>query len=233
MHIKQTFVLTLLTAMLLIGGCASRPVVSFRTVADLDHAFVPISEAPVRVMVWRHDDGEAADSGEASGAGRIVPTAQLTLEERNFLAGVQAGFARAGFEVVHADASPAYAVLAAMDTATGVYDSYRRVPVIESTTGYVHTHHGLRSYTATTSSDYIVPEKHPYVRRIITVSALPSNAATDGGALSPKAPGVVWRGCIVSDADVIDSDLAHHVATLLESWGANAQRDVKYKPAKG
>jgi hypothetical protein len=204
-------------------GCASPPIVSVRTTADLHHTFAAPATTSVNAKVWRQGTGDDA--------GHIANANELTLEERNFLAGVEHGLAQAGFTISNSD-DVAYTMLATMGTATGVYDTFRRVPVIESTTGHVHTSEGFRSYSATTTSDYIVPERRPYVHRIVSLAAVPADAVQGADSLSPELPGVVWRGRLASDADVIDTDLAHHVAVMLESWGASSQRDVKYKPAK-
>jgi len=221
--------LLLIAVVALVSGCASPPIVSVRTTADLNHHFAPPLGAGVQVKLWRDKDDVA---GAADAAGQIVPADAMTLEERNFLAGVKAGLERAGFAVVGEDARTAYIMLASVDTATGMYDTYRRVPVMDTTTGFYHTNRGMRSYTATTSSDYIVPERRPYVHRIVSLAAIPSASVQSAEKLSPNLPGVVWRGRLTSDADVIDADLAHHVMAMLESWGVSASRNVKWKPAK-
>jgi len=220
-------------AMLLLCGCGTPPAsISIRTTADLEHAFTPATSASAQVMIWRYMDSSSSDSAPGKRIGGLISTTQLTLEERNFLAGVQRGVQRAGFHVAMQPPTgeSAYVIIASLETVTGMYDTYRRVPVFESTSGHVYTRDGYEPYHATTSSEYIVPERRPFVHRIVTLSAIAVGAdSAPGTALTPNSPAVVWRGRLASDADVIDADLAQHVATLLEGWGISAQREVKHK----
>ena len=231
MRLRTLVVPLVLTLSFVLAGCAAKPIVSVRTTADFDHTFAAATGTPVSVAVWRIEESAAGAEGSgASAGGRVVPAGQLTLEERNFLADAQAGLRHAGFRVVgDAAAEAGYIMLATTETVSGMYDTYRRVPVMETTTGWSDGHHGLHPYTATTTTDYLVPERRPFVHRIVTFAAIPAGGVAEPAALSPASPAVVWRGRIASDADVIDESLPQHIANMLASWGTTATRHVKYE----
>lgn len=210
------------------GGCASSPVVTMRTLADTGHSFAAPADSAATVWIWR--------LGGEDETGTLAQPNQLTLEERALKADVEAGLREAGFGTFESVSATAprrsYMMLVTVETVSGMYDTYRRVPVMESTWGHVHTRHGLEPYSATTSTDVIVPERRPYVHRIVTLAAIPAIDRAAAAPISPDSPEVVWRGRVVSDAEVIDEALPHHIANLLADWGATANRTVKYKREK-
>lgn len=244
------FSLVVLATVCAIAGCNAAPVISVDALADPEHAFATPSEVAAEVVIWRFsesdrvardaadadssavapDESDVDEAGDAwSAGGRAVSPAERTLEERNLFAGVRAGLQQAGFRVGETAAiSPGavYQFLASIETVTGEYDTYRRVPVFESDWGHVHTRKGLRHYHGTRSTEVIVPERRRFVHRIVTLTALPAESRE----VAPTSPSVVWRGRVIGDAEIIDADLPAHLGTLLEDWGRTTNRTVEYTP---
>lgn len=220
MHTPLPIRLFALTVIAALAGCSSPPLVRVTSIADPAFAFPPTSSTSIEARVWRVSRSDSTK-------GFVVPSDQLTLEERNFLANVESALRQSGFAPTHEGA--AMTMLAEMDTKSGMYDTYRRVPVMESSSGHIYTRDGYKPYHETTTTDVVVPERRPYMHRIITLTAIPSASNVD--SLSPNSPAVIWRTTVASDAEVIDDDLVHHLSVALQDWGRSNNRSVKYKPA--
>jgi len=216
---QRTRAAAIMLALILIAfGCETPRTIAMNTLTDPDLELPEPADALVHMAIVRvNDENDARPTP-------IVERSNLSLPERNLLAHVERGARDAGFRVVSRSEAE-FIFFCSSQTITGERQTYRRVPVYETTHGTIHTRRGWRTFHGTTTSDVVVPVTRPYAEQIITITAheLP---LTDSSPNFDDAS-AIWMGRLVGEATEIEDVIVPAVAELLRSWGATDRRTVR------
>ncbi len=202
-----------------LSGCQQAPSVRLSSTADPEHQFQSAERTLIVLAVLR------LDADESPGQGHLVfDREELDLEERRALSEIRRGLEGAGMALVSFSEADTLMTVR-RQRLSGVEDTYRRIPVYETTQGWYDSDRGFRHFRGTRSTSVVVPERRAFEERIIVLTAhrLDESARSRFHRTDPPpAPGertAYWKGVISGRGTVVDDALQRNVRELIKLWG--------------
>ncbi|TVQ57099.1 MAG: hypothetical protein EA377_01210 [Phycisphaerales bacterium] len=202
-----------------LGGCQQAPSVRLNATADPEHHFQSADRTLTALAVLRVDEDASPEQGYL-----VFDREELDLEERRALSEIRRGLERAGMPIVSFSEADTLLTVR-LERLYGVEDTYRRVPVYESTHGWYDTDQGFRHFRGTRSTSVVVPERRPFEERIVILTAHRLDASARDRIHRtelPNAPAertAYWKGVVSGRGTVVDDELDRNVRELIGLWG--------------
>ncbi len=207
-----------------LAGCPPAPSVRLSTTADPEHQFRSADRTLAALAVLRVYRDESLEQGDL-----IFDREELDLEERQALSEIRGGLESAGLAVVSFSEADTLLTVR-LERLYGEEDTYRRVPVYETTQGWYDSDQGFRHFRGTRSTSVVVPERRAFEERIIVLTAHRLDESARewiGSAVPPKVPEertAYWKGLITGRGTVVDDYLRRNVSELFRQWGQTDRR---------